>query len=103
MRLILIQVIAAVASLSPVWAAEGDSMGTSVYRLWPGPSPRWNAPSEMERDTTAGDGRLAGGRPVVRLGFVKEPQLHVYQADPQTASDTIVIISWLREQGWLER
>lgn len=65
---------------------------TSVYSLWPGEPPAWNPPSQPERDTTGPDGRRVAGKPVVRLGFVSEPQLHVYHVDPNLASDTAVII-----------
>jgi len=71
-------------------ASEPTKM--SVYRVWPGEPPSWDTPSETERDTTGEDGRVVAGEPVVRLGFVRTPQLHIYRAAPDRETGNVVVI-----------
>ncbi len=71
-------------------ASEPTKM--SVYRVWPGEPPSWDTPSEPERDTTGEDGRVVAGEPVVRLGFVRTPQLHIYHAAPDRETGNVVVI-----------
>src|SRR6056297_1590870 len=69
-----------------------EPTATSVYRVWPGEPPSWDEPSEPERDTTGDDGRVVAGEPVVRLGCVRVPQLHVYRATPARDAGNVVVI-----------
>lgn len=92
MRRIFLAVSLLASFVLPIAAVGAETNSTSVYRLWPNAAPSWGAPTEAERDTSGADGRAVAGRPVVRLGFVSDPQLHVYPADPRTTTDTAVII-----------
>ena len=69
--------------------AEGKP--DSVHSIWPQSPPEWKAPDEQERDTTGPDGRLVAEKPVIRLGFVSDPELHVYRASG-SSGDTAVLI-----------
>jgi acetyl esterase/lipase len=63
-----------------------------VVPVWPDSPPAWAAPMEAERDTsTASSGKIAD-KPVIRLGFVSHPELHVY-LPKQKATDTTVLIA----------
>lgn len=64
----------------------------SVHPIWPESPPAWNPPTDPEGDTTGADGRLVSGKPVVRLGNVRVPQLHIYPAAPEQDTGTAVII-----------
>lgn len=75
----------------PVAGPSDGAPPVTVHRVWPGEPPAWNAPVEEEKDTSGPDGRMVADRPVIRLGNVAEPQLHLYR--PRTsASDTLVVI-----------
>lgn len=63
-----------------------------VYEVWPKMPPTWNAPTEPERDTSTEKSNLVGGRPLVRLGNVSVPQMHVFRPAADKASDTTVVI-----------
>lgn len=62
-----------------------------VVPLWQDSPPAWEAPVEQERDITTERDRLIAGKPVIRLGFVSSPELHVYAASG-TKSETVVLI-----------
>jgi endo-1,4-beta-xylanase len=69
-------------------AALADQTGEadSVVRLWPAEPPTWSVPAAAERDTSGPDSRTVAGKPVVRLGNVSNPELHVFPAkDAKTA------------------
>lgn len=63
----------------------------AVVPIWPKSPPVWTAPTEPERTTTGADGRTVAGRPVIRIGFVSQPELHVYRA-PNPSSETAVLV-----------
>ncbi|MEM9828253.1 MAG: alpha/beta hydrolase [Planctomycetota bacterium] len=74
---------------TPADAKHADVM---VKKLWPeGEVPAWNEPTESERDTTDANGRKVAGKPVMRLKYVRSPEMHVYHpvAGP---SKTVVLI-----------
>jgi len=73
-------------------AAEPDP-SVRVINLWPQTPPAWNAPTESERDTSGPDGRDVAGKPVIRLGNVTTPQLHLYElTDQPTVDNTTILI-----------
>lgn len=68
-------------SLSLATAAE-----PLVLNVWPGTPPGDTRTLPPEADTTDANGRMVGGRRVIRLGNVSTPQLAVYR--PAKARDT---------------
>ncbi|TWU60516.1 Acetylxylan esterase precursor [Rubripirellula tenax] len=80
--LILLSVIA-----SSVMAQDADQ----VLSVWPKSPPQWTPPTESERDTSGADGRPVAGKPVIRLGFVSTPQVHVYRPAENDTSTAVVI------------
>ncbi len=60
--------------------------------LWPDKPPGFQVESGPERDTTGPDGRPVAGKPVIRLGDVSKPQLHVYRPASDKANGTSVVI-----------
>lgn len=88
----LFVLLAAAGLLSPcVVADDGKSTADLIVSIWPDSPPPWLAPDQPEHDTSGPDGRSVGGKPVIRLGFVSKPELHVYQPK-QNASDTAVLV-----------
>ena len=81
------------AMITPEAAAAEDATASaaSVHPLW-ADIPAWNSPSEPERDTSGPDGRLVADRPVVRLGNVRNPEVHLFPAAPDAAVGTTVIV-----------
>lgn len=71
-------------------AASDRTSAAATINVWPGDPPKWKAPTEPERDTSGPDGRKVADKPVIRLGNVATPQLHLY---PVKASDTAVVIN----------
>ncbi len=73
--------------------AEDDaSESVQVLRVWPGQPPAWTAPAEKEHDTSGADSRLVAGESVIRLGFVSQPELHIYRPTSASRSETAVIV-----------
>ncbi len=72
--------------------ATSTATAVEVLRVWPGQPPAWNAPDQGEHDTSQPDSRLVAGKSVIRLGFVSQPELHIYRASPSHQSDTAVVI-----------
>jgi endo-1,4-beta-xylanase len=62
-----------------------------VQPIWPKSPPQWDTPAEQERDTTGEDGRTVAGRRVVRLGYVSEPELHVYRAKVGSGETAVLV------------
>jgi endo-1,4-beta-xylanase len=73
-------------------AEDASLTANQVVSIWPDSPPPWDAPTEPERDTSGADGGLVADKPVIRLGFVSKPELHVFRPQPQSASDTAVVI-----------
>lgn len=78
-------------------AADPPSAAVQVVSIWPDSPPAWEPPTEPEGDTSGPDGRLVADKPVIRLGFVSKPELHVYRphqpsSDAKQSSDTAVVI-----------
>ena len=61
-------------------------LANEVVDIWPDAPPKWNAPSEPEVDTSGPDSNKIAGRPLIRLGNVSTPQLHLYPAKNARAS-----------------
>jgi endo-1,4-beta-xylanase len=80
----------ALIALSVIPAA-GQAKPDSVIPVWPKSPPQWNAPDQEEHDTSGDGARDVAGKRVIRLGFVSEPELHVYRPKG-AASDTVVLI-----------
>lgn len=81
--------ISLVALLSVQGLAQGKP--DSVVPVWPQSPPAWKAPDQQEHDTSGDDGRTVAGKRVTRLGFVSQPELHVYRA-AGSDGDTAVLI-----------
>ena len=82
--------------ISPrLFADDPNSSANQVISVWPDAPPAWDSPSEEEKDTTGSDGRKVADQPVIRLGFVSKPELHVYRpakVNPSDSTETAVII-----------
>ena len=64
-----------------------------VIDLWPGDVPGPSAKVDgPERDLTEPDDRLIAGRPIVKLGHVSQPQVHVYLPEPSRANGGAVLV-----------
>lgn len=63
-----------------------------VVDVWPGKPPGETKPLPPEGDTTKDDGRMVGGRRVMRIGNVSTPQLAVYQPAKDKANGAAVVI-----------
>lgn len=63
-----------------------------VQRLWTGDAPGKAITGGPERDTSGADGRKVAGRPVIRLGNVSQPELHLYIPEVDRRTDTAVLI-----------
>lgn len=70
-------------------APQVESTAHETLDLWPDDPPTWPAASGEEGDTTGPDDREVAGRPVIRLGNVRKPQLLLFPADE--AKTTIII------------
>ncbi|MCM2370104.1 alpha/beta hydrolase [Aporhodopirellula aestuarii] len=77
-----------------IFADDNLPPADAVVRVWPGNAPEWIEPEKSEQDTTGENGRSVAGHPVIRLGFVREVQLHVFSATAAdgTPSPTTVVI-----------
>ncbi len=64
----------------------------TVMNVWPEKAPDWNPPQETERDTSDAKSRTVAGKPVVRLGNVSVPQLHIYLPKGDVKSETTIVI-----------
>ncbi len=82
---VLLAMTASLSSASP--AAE-----PVVIDLWPKVVPGFQVESGPERDTSGPDGRPVAGRPVIRLGDVSTPQIHVYQPPAEKRNGASVVI-----------
>lgn len=76
------------ASLAPRLLAE-----PIIINLWPGimpgPAPKVTGP---EADTTKPDDKLVAGKPVMRIGNVNQPQIHVFLPPKEKAHGGAVIV-----------
>ena len=57
--------------------------------LWTEKTPHWTAPQEAEADTSTPDSGNVANRPVIRLGNVSQPELHLFPAEN---SQTTIIV-----------
>lgn len=57
---------------------------THTLHLWPGqpPGPPALVDEKGERDLTKPDDKLIAGKPIIKLGNVSNPEMHVYLPDP---------------------
>ncbi|MFK8112926.1 MAG: alpha/beta hydrolase [Rubripirellula sp.] len=64
-----------------------------VVPVWPEAPPTWKAPTEKERDTSTEKSGKIAGQPLMRLGFVSKPELHVFRAEKKQSTGTVVLIA----------
>jgi endo-1,4-beta-xylanase len=88
-RTLFALILAAIACHTVV--ADESRSADQVFSIWPGSPPKWNPPDQPEQDTSGDDGRLVAEKPVIRLGFVSKPELHVYHPE-KGASQTVVLV-----------
>ncbi|MCO8123404.1 alpha/beta hydrolase [Stieleria sp. TO1_6] len=74
----------------PAVSESADDASVKTVRVWPGDPPAWTAPTAAEADTSGPDGRAVAGKPVIRLGNVSSPELHLY---PATGAETTIVIA----------
>jgi len=76
------------------FADSPDRESVVVLPVWPDGPPDWEAPREEERDTSDASSQLVAGRPLIRLGFVRDVQMHVFEAtnDQGDPSRTTIVI-----------
>ncbi len=75
-------------STQPNHSAQPDH----VIRLWPATPPDLRPSDAVEADTSTPDSNKVAQRSVIRLGNVQSPELHVFVADPATASQAAIVI-----------
>lgn len=63
-----------------------------ILNVWPGKAPGETKVLPPEADTTKADGRMVGGRHVIRLGNVSTPQLAVYRPNQDKDTGAAVVI-----------
>ena len=80
--------LAAAFSASLASAAEP----TKVIDLWPGTPPGDFTAPGAEADTSEPGKGLVAGKPLIRLGNVSKPQLHIYLPPKEKANGTAVVI-----------
>jgi acetyl esterase/lipase len=74
-------------------AAESARANPTVLDLWPGAAPGEVKAEGEERDMSKPGEKLVAGRPVVRLGHVTHPQLHLYLPAAEKATGTGMVIA----------
>jgi acetyl esterase/lipase len=72
----------------PAFAAEP----AKIIDLWPGTPPGEMKADGPERDTSEPGKGLVAGRPLIRLGNVTKPQLHVFLPPKEKANGTAVVV-----------
>lgn len=66
---------------------------TAVLPVWPGnPPDDTRTLAGAERDTSGPNGRMVAGKPVIRLGDVAKPELHVFLPPPEKRTGAAVVI-----------
>ncbi|MFG0265685.1 MAG: alpha/beta hydrolase [Rhodopirellula sp. JB055] len=85
-----------IAALTTTWML-GTCFGadpSQVVPVWPSDPPKWDAPTEPERDFTKPTDNQVGGRRLIRLGNVSTPEMHVFPAIDQNGepSKTVMVI-----------
>jgi hypothetical protein len=63
-----------------------------VVDLWPDGVPGFHVEGGPERDTSGPDARPVAGKPVIRLGDVSKPQIHIYQPPADKRNGASVVI-----------
>jgi len=84
---IILTIAVCVCLVVPIAAAP-----TEVLNVWPKDPPGELLKLPPEQDTTKDDGRMVGGKRVIRLGNVATPQLHVYLPPKEKRNGTGVVI-----------
>lgn len=69
------------------WADE-----PTVLPVWPEKPPGFIEDEQPEQDTSKPDSRLIAGRPIIRLGHVDTPELHVFLPPEEKATGAGVVI-----------
>lgn len=73
-------------------AADHATDAEHVISLWDGTPPGYNVSGQEERDTSKPESRQVAGEPVIRLGGVSAPELHLYLPDAAERTETAVLI-----------
>lgn len=75
-------------------SSAAEPIADPVVTVWPNSPPTWDAPTQPESDTSGPHDRSVAGQPVIRLGHVSIPQLHVFAAKDAAGqpSSTIVVV-----------
>ncbi len=63
-----------------------------VLDLWPDKPPGYQVTGGTERDTSGPDAGRVADRPVIRLGDVSKPQIHIYRPAEGKANGTAVVV-----------
>ncbi len=64
----------------------------AIVNIWPNNPPAWTPPTQAEGNTSNAKSRNVAGRPVIRIGNVAQPQLHVFHAKAELKSDTTIVV-----------
>lgn len=80
---------------APLFAGTPIPQADHVVRVWPDEPPAWQATEQDERDLSNAKSNLVAGEPIIRLGHVRDVELHVFEATDETGepSDAAVIIA----------
>lgn len=90
--MIQLRAIVTACAFSSLVATARGAEPAEVIDLWPEKPPGFQVEGGPERDTSGPEGRPVAGRPVVRLGFVSEPEIHVYRPADGTGVGTAVVV-----------
>ncbi len=83
--------LAVLVTTLPVRAAE-PVQADLVLNLWPNLPPDFRPNDQPESDRSSTNDRPVAGESVIRLGNVQTPQLHIYLAAKESATDTAVMV-----------
>ena len=73
--------------------AQEVAKAQAVLPIWPGAAPTWTAPTEPERDTSTSKSNKVADKKVIRLANVTKPELHLFPASGDKASETTIVIA----------
>src|SRR5215204_1939622 len=73
-------------------AAAFGAEPAQVIDLWPGQAPGEVKATGPEQDTSKPGVGLVAGKPLIRLGNVTKPQIHVFLPPKEKANGTAVVI-----------
>src|SRR6187455_2412946 len=72
--------------------AAGAAEPAHIVDLWPGEPPGQVKATGPEQDTSKPNTGLVAGKPIIRLGNVTKPQIHVFLPPAEKANGTAIVV-----------